>query len=205
RQEGLVYDPGIGHGGLLHHVIAVAIADRVQDLGRKRDRKAGFGLEEGRGAIAEDREKHQRKHGEAEEDRRQAQHLKDAFGAVPCLHPCRLADDRDFRLRRRRLSGRHAGGICGKIAHSYCSRYFRTIQTAITFRSSVMTKSVMPSAKATRVSGLLKSVSPVSWPTILTVIVVMASKGLRLSFAAAPAPITTIIVSPMAREAPIRI
>ena len=59
----------------------------------------------------------------------------------------------------------------------------------------------MPSAKATSVSGELKSVSPVSWLTIFTVTVVIASNGLSDSRAAAPAPRTTIIVSPMAREA----
>ena len=39
-----------------------------------------------------------------------------------------------------------------------------------------MTKSVMPSAKATSASGDAKSASPVSWLTIFAVTVVMASK-----------------------------
>ena len=60
---------------------------------------------------------------------------------------------------------------------------------------------MVPSAKATRASGEAKSLSPVSWLTILAVTVVIASNGFRLSRAAAPAPSTTIIVSPMAREA----
>ena len=42
------------------------------------------------------------------------------------------------------------------------------------FSPSVTAKSVRPRAKATSVSGAAKSVSPVSWLTILTVIVVIA-------------------------------
>ena len=41
-----------------------------------------------------------------------------------------------------------------------------------------MMNSVIPSAKATSVSGEAKSVSPVNWPTIYTVMVVIASNGL---------------------------
>ena len=69
----------------------------------------------------------------------------------------------------------------------------------------VKTNKVRPNAKATSVSGLANSVSPVNWLTIFTVTVVIASKGFRLSLAAAPAPITTIIVSPIARLAASRI
>ena len=50
-------------------------------------------------------------------------------------------------------------------------------------------------------SGEAKSASPVSCDTILAVTVVIASNGLSDSRAAAPAPSTTIIVSPMARDA----
>ena len=63
----------------------------------------------------------------------------------------------------------------------------------------------MPSAKATKASGDEKSASPVNWLTILAVIVVIASKGFIDRRAAAPAPSTTIIVSPMARDAAKRI
>jgi hypothetical protein len=69
------------------------------------------------------------------------------------------------------------------------------------FMASVTKNSVMPRAKATSVCGELNSRSPVSWLTILTVIVVIASNGLPVKLAATPAARTTIIVSPMAREA----
>ena len=72
---------------------------------------------------------------------------------------------------------------------------------ANTFNPRVITNKLNPNANATSVSGLAKSVSPVNCDTILTVTVVMASNGFKSSRAAAPAPKTTIMVSPMAREA----
>ena len=68
-------------------------------------------------------------------------------------------------------------------------------------RVSVNTNSVSPRANATSVCGELNSRSPVSWLTIFTVIVVTGSSGLSVRFAAMPAASTTIMVSPMAREA----
>ena len=56
-----------------------------------------------------------------------------------------------------------------------------------------------PSAKALSVAGWSKLPSPVSMATIWNVTVVIASSGLALRFAAAPAAITTIMVSPIAR------
>ena len=46
----------------------------------------------------------------------------------------------------------------------------------------------MPSAKATSASGLAKSVSPVSWLTILAVTVVIASNGLSDKLGRGPCP-----------------
>ncbi len=64
-------------------------------------------------------------------------------------------------------------------------------------------KSVRPSAKATSLCGELNSSGcrPSTELTIFTVIVVIGSSGLRVRLAATPAASTTIIVSPMARDA----
>ena len=63
-----------------------------------------------------------------------------------------------------------------------------------------MKNSTKANAKADNVFGLSNSWSPVSNPTICTVTVLTLSKGLKVRFAAKPAAITTIIVSPIARE-----
>jgi hypothetical protein len=56
-----------------------------------------------------------------------------------------------------------------------------------------------PRAKADSVAGCSKLPSPVSMATIWNVTVVIDSNGLAVSRAVAPAAMTTIIVSPMAR------
>ena len=66
-------------------------------------------------------------------------------------------------------------------------------------------KSVSPRAKAAIVLLLSNSWSPIKSVTICTVTVVTDSNGLAVSFAASPAAITTIIVSPIALEVAKRI
>ena len=63
-----------------------------------------------------------------------------------------------------------------------------------------MMNSVKPSANAASVFALSNSWSPISRTTIWTVTAVTDSKGLNVRFAATPAAITTIIVSPMALD-----
>src|SRR5690554_1189926 len=99
------------------------------------------------------------------------------------------------------VSGTGGQSPPGSVDQSYCSLYLRTILRAITFRISVTTNSIMPRAKAARVLALSNSWSPVSRVTICTVTVVTESSGLAVRLAARPAAITTIMVSPMAREA----
>jgi hypothetical protein len=76
----------------------------------------------------------------------------------------------------------------------------RTNITPNTLRHRVTTKSTRPSAKAASVFALSNSWSPTSSVTICTVTVVTASNGFAVKFAARPAAITTIMVSPIARE-----
>jgi len=59
---------------------------------------------------------------------------------------------------------------------------------------------VRPKAKADCVFGLSNSWSPTKIITICVVIVVVDSSGLIVRFAAKPAAITTIIVSPIALD-----
>ena len=61
--------------------------------------------------------------------------------------------------------------------------------------------STRPSANADNVFALSNSWSPTSSVTIWTVTVVTASSGLAVRLAARPAAMTTIMVSPIAREA----
>ena len=68
------------------------------------------------------------------------------------------------------------------------------------FKISVAINNVNPNAKADWVFGLSNSWSPTSIITIWVVIVVVDSKGLIVRFAARPAAITTIIVSPIALD-----
>jgi hypothetical protein len=63
-----------------------------------------------------------------------------------------------------------------------------------------MTKSTRPSAKAESVLALSNSWSPTSSMAMCTVTVVTASSGLAVMLAASPAAMTTIMVSPSARE-----
>ena len=63
-----------------------------------------------------------------------------------------------------------------------------------------MRKSASPRAKAARVLGLSNSWSPTRRVTIWAVTVVTASRGFAVRFAASPAAITTIMVSPIARD-----
>ena len=63
-----------------------------------------------------------------------------------------------------------------------------------------MVNRTRPSANAARVLGLSNSWSPTSRVTICTVTVVTAWRGFAVRLAARPAAMTTIIVSPMARE-----
>ena len=67
-------------------------------------------------------------------------------------------------------------------------------------RHKVTTNSSRPRAKAASVFGLSNSWSPTSRVTICAVTVVTASSGLMVRLAARPAAITTIMVSPIARE-----
>ena len=68
------------------------------------------------------------------------------------------------------------------------------------FSSKVTVNNISPNAKAASVLGLSNSWSPVSRVTICTVTVVTDSNGFAVNFAASPAAITTIIVSPIARD-----
>ena len=72
--------------------------------------------------------------------------------------------------------------------------------TETRFRLRVTTKSTRPSAKAESVSALANSWSPVRAATMRTVTVVMSSSGLAVRLGRMPAAITTIMVSPSARE-----
>ena len=70
------------------------------------------------------------------------------------------------------------------------------------FITSVTMKSVSPKEKALSVSELSKAWSPCKACTICTVTVVISSRKLKLIFGRKLAAITTIIVSPKARESP---
>ena len=67
-------------------------------------------------------------------------------------------------------------------------------------KMKVNINSVRAKAKAAKVFGELNSWSPTKSVTICAVAVVTESSGFRVNFATNPAAITTIIVSPIARD-----
>src|SRR5574344_2719127 len=82
----------------------------------------------------------------------------------------------------------------------YFSLNFLIIDNEIIFKIKVTINNINPKAKAERVSGELNSKSPTKLFTIVTVTVVISSSGFQERFGLKPAAITTIIVSPKARE-----
>src|SRR5574344_1457229 len=82
----------------------------------------------------------------------------------------------------------------------YFSLNFLIIDSEIIFKIKVTINSISPKAKALKVSGELNSKSPTKLFTIVTVTVVISSSGFHERFGLKPAAITTIIVSPKARD-----
>ena len=72
----------------------------------------------------------------------------------------------------------------------------------ITFSTRVTRNSTSPRPNADSVRGLLNSWSPVRLATMCTVTVVMVSSGFSVRLGSRPAAMTTIMVSPSARETP---
>jgi hypothetical protein len=82
------------------------------------DRQPDLGLEEGGVALGDDAPEQQHQEGKADGDGDDAVHLEAAFGGVALLDPDVATGG---GLARR------AGAVDGRVGHSYCSRYLRTM------------------------------------------------------------------------------